>query len=215
MDPSHARRYRNTEIEVIVARILSFAYPTGINIPIDIDWIAESNEKVGNIVPADLLEDKFKVAAVLISKPDACFDIFVDDNTITYKRARSNFSIAHEFGHIMLHDQVCAKCYTIDTSILLRNRIAKSYPFIERNANYFAGAILIPRRTILEDTARVYEALVQDIGYDTNLIPEKLCSTLARRYAVNFQPMEIRLRELNLHRKIQVALRESAPYIDP
>lgn len=215
MDPSHARRYKSQEIEVRVAKILSEAYPAGINTPIDIDWLAESNELVDDIVSAELLEDKFEAAALLTSKPNGHFDILVDEDTLNLQRARANFSIAHELGHIVLHAPVCGGCHTIEDSIALRNRITRAYSFIERNANYFAGAILMPRRTLPGHTAKLYEGLVSMYGYDVNLIPSKLCSRLAERYCVNPQPMEIRLKELNLQTKMVSALQYNSPYLDP
>lgn len=215
MDPSHATRYTHAEIERRVADILAGAFPRGIRIPIDIDRLVERHDLVDDIISAELLEDKFNVAAVLISKVNSHFDIMVDEDAFNTYRSRANFSIAHEFGHVVLHSQVCSRCRTIEDAIVLRERIKNAYNFIERNANYFAGAILVPLRTVPEDTARIYEALVKDIGYDTNLIPDKLCSTLAQRYEVNFQPMEIRLRELNLNGKILAALRSGSPYLDP
>lgn len=215
MDPSHARRYTKTEIEVIVSKILSKAHPEGISIPVDVDRLVEHHELIDNIIPIELLEDKFNVAAVLTSKADGHFDILVDQDTLDYQHARANFSIAHEFGHISLHSEICSNCRTIEDSIALAGRIRKVYKFIEGNANHFAGAILIPRRTLAEDTAKIYEALVRDIGYDANLIPEKLCSTLAKRYTVNTQPMKIRLTELNLQQKIERALDLNSPYLDP
>jgi hypothetical protein len=212
MEPSHARRYKNSEIEVIVAKIISEAYPAGISIPVDIDWLAERSELVDNIIPADLLEDKFKVPAALVSKSSGHADIFVDDDTITFQRARANFSI--ELGHVVLHAQVWESCHTIEDSIVLRNRITRAYNFIERNTNYFAGAILIPKRTIVNDTTKVYEFLTKERNYHANLILNKLCAILARRYMVNTQPMQIRLEQLNLMKKIQRALHSNSPYLD-
>ena len=214
MDPSHARRYKNSEIEVIAANILSKSYPQGISIPIDIDWLAESHNRVGSIVPVELLEDKFHVAATLISNPDGYFDIIVDEDTFNLQGPRANFSIAHELGHVVLHAQICANCHTIEDSIALRNRITKAYRFIERNANYFAGAVLMPRRILPEDAAKLYEVLIKLYGYDINLIPSKMCSRLAERYYVNPRPMEIRLKELNLQTKVKSALRSRSPYLD-
>lgn len=185
MDPSHARKYSNAEIERIVAQILANAFPREIRIPIDIDRLVERHELVDYLLSGELLEDKFKVAAVLISKPDGHFDILVDEDTFNSYRARANFSIAHEFGHVVLHSQICSSCRTVEDAIALRKRIENAYDLIERNANYFAGAILMPLRTLPEDAAKVYEALVKDIGCDITLIPDKLCSTLAYRYKVN------------------------------
>ncbi len=215
MDPSHAKRYSNADIDRIVVDILAEAYPEGIRIPIDIDRLVYRNNLVDDIASGGPLEEQFKIAAVLISKANGKFDILVDEETFDSHHFRANFSIAHEFGHIILHSQVCENCRTVEDTIALRRRIEKAYNFIERNANHFAGAILIPLRTIPEDTAKVYEALVKNYGYDMNLIPDKLCSTLARRYEVNLLPMGIRLKQLNLLRKVQVALNSGAPYIDP
>jgi len=215
MDPSHARRYTKAGIERIVSEILADAFPKGIRIPIDIDRLAQRHELVDDIASAELLEDQFKVAALLISKPNGHFDIFVDEDTFNSYRARANFSIAHELGHIVLHSQICSNCQSIEESISLSRRIKHAYHFIEGNANYFAGAILIPRRTLLGDTATLYEGLVKLYGYDVNLIPSKLCSRLAERYCVNLQPMEIRLKGLHLQRKIVSALRTNSPYLDP
>ncbi len=214
MDPSHARKYKNSEIEVIVAKILKETYSLYISIPIDIDWIAENNPLVDEIVPIELLEDEFKVAAALICKPNEHFDILIDEDTFNSYPARASFSIAHELGHVVLHSKVCQNCRTIEDSVTLRNRLTKSYNFIERSANYFAGALLIPQRTLHEDIVKLYEGFVRLYGYDISLLSSKLSSRLAERYCVNLQPMEIRLKELNLRRKIMHALRSQSPYLD-
>lgn len=161
-----------------------------------------------------MLQEKFKVAAVLNYKHNGHFDILVDEGTFDYRRARASFSIAHELGHIILHSEVCRNCRTIDDAINLMKRLKRAYWFIEKAANYFAGAILMPSRTLIEDTAKIYEVLVKEYGYDTNLIPDRLCSTLARRYEVYIPPMRIRLKELNLNRKITTALCSNSPYLD-
>lgn len=214
MDPSHARRYTSAEIEVIVAQILSAGYPTGIIIPIDVDCLAESNNLVDDIVTAPLLEDKFKVAAVLARKADGHFDILVDEDTLNFQRARANFSIAHELGHVVLHSQICGSCRTIEDSIALSKRINKAYNFIERNANYFAGALLIPQRNVVNDAAKIYEFMVKGGNYDTKLDLNQLCATLAKRYEVNTQPMKIRLEQLGITKKIQRALLYRSPFLD-
>jgi hypothetical protein len=214
MEPSHVRKYSNFEIEVIVAKILKESYPTDLNIPIGIDWIAENHPLVDDIVPIELLEDKFNIAAVLTCKPNGHFDILVDEDTLDFQPWRANFSIAHEFGHIVLHSKVCLHCKTIEDSIELRNRISRSYSFIERNANYFAGAILIPQKTLHNDIVKLYDGLTRLYGFDINLISSKLYSRLAERYCVNLQPMEIRLEELSLKNKILSSLRAKSPYLD-
>lgn len=215
MDPSHAKRYGNFEIENIVSKILSEAYPTGIRIPIDVDRLVERNELVDHIIPAPSLEERYNVAAVLNRKSNGHFDILVEENTFTYQGCRANFSIAHEFGHIILHGEVCSNCKGTEDVIALNKRIQKAYRYIERNANYFAGALLIPLRTIHEHTAELYEGFTKLYGCNVDLIPAKLCSSLAGAYKVSIQAMEIRLNQLKLDKKVLSALRAESPYLDP
>ena len=54
---------------------------------------------------------------------------------------RRHFDLAHELGHIMLHEWV------EDTSTISR----EEYKKIENQANEFAGAFLLPRRGFLND----------------------------------------------------------------
>ena len=216
MEPSHARKYKNSEIEFIVSNLLKREYPQEIKLPVEIDLIVEHHKLVDNIVPIQSLEDKFKVAAVLTCKISGRFDILVDQDTFDYQWARASFSIAHEFGHIVLHSQLCSNCSRIEDSIELMRRIknAKAYDFIERNANYFAAAILIPQRTIKEDAAKIYEWMVKGGNYDTKMDLKQFYATLARRYEVNPEPMRIRLEQLSLTKNIRRSLFYKYPYLE-
>ncbi len=214
MDPSHAQRYEKTEIDAKASQALKGAYPGGIVLPIDIDLLVESNERIDAIVPIPDLEAKFAVAAVLTVKPNGRFDIIVDEDTLDYQRARASFSIAHELGHIALHCEVFTKCKTVDDSISLGARIKKAYRFLEENANYFAGAVLIPRRHILNDAARLYEFLVKNGNYDTRVDHSQICTALASRYNVNTLPMRIRLDHLGITKGIQASLLHRSPFLD-
>jgi len=214
MDPSHAKRYDKTEIEAKAAQTLKAAYPGDIILPIDVDLLVESHEQIDAIVPIPDLEAKFAVAAVLTVKPDGHFDIIVDEDTLDYQRARASFSIAHELGHIVLHSEVFTRCKTVDDSISLGARIKKAYRFLEENANYFAGAVLIPHRHILNDSARVYEFLVKNGNYDTRVDHNQIYATLASRYNVNTLPMRIRLEQLGITKRIQASLLYRSPFLD-
>lgn len=215
MDPSHARRYAKVEIERIVGRLLADAHPAGLQIPVDIDRLAYRNDLVDDIVPIELLEDKFDVAAALLSKPNGRFDILVDEETFDYQRARASFSIAHELGHIVLHSGLWSNCKSVQDSLDLLQRLKIRYSDIERNANFFAGAILIPLSTLSEKAADSYKGLVREYGFDLILIQAKLRSLLASGYAVSPQTMQIRLKESGLQRQIRAALRSSSPFLEP
>ena len=214
MDPSHARKCTKPEIEATTSTILKETYPDGITIPIDIDRLAEGNDRVDDIVPIPDLEETFGVAAVLSLKSNGCVDILVDQDTLDFRRARASFSIAHELAHVVLHYQVFEGCRTVQDSVDLNKRIRRAYSSIERAANHFAGAVLIPRRQILGDTARIYEFLVKTGGYNTRLDRNQISATLAQRYKVNVEPMSIRLDELGVFKKIQTCLLYKSPFLD-
>jgi len=214
MDPSHARRYEKAEMEAKAAQALRMAYPGDVTLPIDIDLLVESNGHVEAIVPIPELETRFAVAAVLTVKAKGSFDILVDEDTLDTQRARASFSIAHELGHIVLHSEVFAECRRVDDSIALGSRIKRAYRFLEENANYFAGAILIPQKQILSDAGKLYEFLVRNGNYETRLDHDRVSATLARRYGVNTTPMKIRLDQLGITRKIQKALLYRSPFLE-
>lgn len=203
MDPARARKYKREEIEGIVAGILNDAYPNGVEPPINIDLLVERHESVDAIIAADL-EQYYGVDAVLVCKADTqTFDIFFDENAV---RGRISFSIAHEFGHAVLHRELCLDCHTIEDVLAMRSRLVNHYTAIEADAQYFASAILMPRRCLQKDAAMVYGRLVQEHGLDGPLIQSKVCPTLASRYQVTVPAMKVRMDRLGLQRQVIQAL---------
>ncbi len=211
MDPSHARKYEKPQIEGIAAEILNCAYPKGIEVPIDIDLLVQQHPRIDHIIAADL-EERFRAAAVLVYKPvRRMFDIFFDENTSS---GRVSFSIAHEFGHVVLHAEVCDACQTLEAAIELRTRLKKHYTRMEGDADYFARSILMPRGRLEGDTATIYNHLVQSFGCDGQIIRSKLCPSLATRYRVSNRAMEIRFWELTLHKRIAHAIQQGFDGLD-
>ncbi len=203
MDPAHAKKYKKAEIEGIVAGILNDAYPNGVEPPINIDLLVERHESVDAIIAADL-EQHYGVDAVLVCKADTrTFDIFFDENAV---RGRISFSIAHEFGHAVLHRELCLDCHTVEDVLAMRSRLINHYTVIEADAQYFASAILMPRRCLQKDAVMVYGRLVQEYGLDGPLIQSKICPALASRYQVTVPAMNIRMDRLNLQRQITQAI---------
>lgn len=212
IEPSHLLSYSFADIERAVAVTLQNTFPRGISPPIDIDLVAEKQplfDSLGFIAGLG----QFDTAAVLLSKPDGRFDILLDENTC---RSRASFSIAHEVGHIVLHPKLYAGCTDIEASIALSNRIKRSYQKIERVANYFAGAILIPRKTIFRDTDKIYWGIIQ--GYAGNSMGRQgiaplVCSALANRYRVSAESMQIRLNQLRITPRLKDATSNHLDFI--
>jgi hypothetical protein len=215
VDPSHAKKYTKSEIEQIIAGLLNQAYPKGVTLPIDVDLIVQQHPQIDDIIPAELLEDQFGVAAALVYKPtNGTFDIFVDEDTYTKQRGRASFSIAHEFGHVVLHSEVCNICRTVEAALELRARLKKSYSRMEQNADAFAAAMRMPRSKVQQHTVRLYEGLVGLYGYNVTLIPYKLCSDLAGEYGVSVPAMKVRREHLGLQQQVMASLQAKFPYLE-
>ena len=215
MEPSHLPTYSRADIERIAAAKLQEAFPKSLSIPVDIDLVAEKQPTVDFISLLPELQNKFNVVAVVYGKPTKTCDIILDANTNSFNRPRANFSVAHELGHIILHEELYLACHSIEESVELSNRINEHYGRIERDANYFAGAILIPRKTIFGNTEKIYEGILRGLAGDMNwdnIIP-LLISSLANRYQVSVQTMRIRLEQLKIDHRLNEAISNRLDYM--
>jgi Zn-dependent peptidase ImmA (M78 family) len=110
---------------------------------------------------------------------------------------RQRFSIAHELGHLVLHDQHGDRLF-IDTHLRLYQRVgapnssvyqepgSATTPQEEREANQFAAALLMPR------------PLLERAALDRDMYDEFDVSALAASFAVSEQAMAIRLQQLHV-----------------
>lgn len=216
MEPSHLPTYSKAEIERIAAKKLQEAFSKSLFIPVDIDLVAEKQPVVEHIYLLPELQKKFNVPAAITSKPSKKCDIVLDANTCSFNRPRANFSVAHELGHIVLHEALYLNCNSIEESVELSKRLKTSYARIEREANYFAGAILIPRKTIFNDAEKLYEGILKGkAGVDLtwNGVMPMINSALANRYQVSTQTMRIRLEQLEINRGIHEAIGSKLDFI--
>jgi len=100
---------------------------------------------------------------------------------------RQNFTTAHELGHLLLHDQ--EQLY-IDNAFRVRLRddvSSEGTDDDEREANFFAASLLMPRRFLEDD--------LQDEEY-INLLDDDFLSDLACTYGVSTQALVNRLKNL-------------------
>lgn len=101
--------------------------------------------------------------------------------------ARQNFTIAHELGHLMLHDQ---EQLHVDHEfrVRLRNDVSsKGTDDAEREANFFAASLLMPKSFLEKDLA--------DKEF-VDLFDDDFLRNLARKYGVSTQAMGNRLKNL-------------------
>lgn len=100
---------------------------------------------------------------------------------------RQNFTTAHELGHLLLHDQ---EQLHIDHAFRVRLRddvSSQGTDDDEREANFFAASLLMPRR-FLEDDLQAEEYI--------NLLDDDFLSDLASKYGVSTQALVNRLKNL-------------------
>jgi Zn-dependent peptidase ImmA (M78 family) len=100
---------------------------------------------------------------------------------------RQNFTTAHELAHLLLHDQ---EQLHVDHEFRVRLRddvSSKGTDEAEREANFFAACLLMPRGFLEKDLA--HREFV-------DLLDDDFLTDLARRYGVSTQALVNRLKNL-------------------
>lgn len=106
---------------------------------------------------------------------------------------RQRFTIAHEIGHLLLHDHEGLHMDGITRWFQLRRRDERSSTGTddeEREANLFAAELLMPDRFLEADLAQITELDLLDEDRSG------LLEMLAKRYGVSLQALTYRLANL-------------------
>ncbi len=104
-----------------------------------------------------------------------------------HPRTRQAFTAAHELGHLLLHDQ---EPLHVDHGFRIRLRDEVSSQGIdhaEREANYFAASLLMPKTFLQRDLTNTESLDLLDDGF---------LHELARKYGVSTQALLNRLKNL-------------------
>jgi Zn-dependent peptidase ImmA (M78 family) len=115
-------------------------------------------------------------------------NVIVGVNASTHP-VRQRFTIAHELGHYLLHAPSPGQIH-IDRmfKVIFRDDLSgKGVDREEREANYFAAELLMPRRFITKD---LFDA--NEVDY----VEDRFIEDLAKRYGVSRQAMTFRLANL-------------------
>lgn len=119
------------------------------------------------------------MAGVLIREPGCPPIIGVESDA---PLGRRRFTIAHELGHLILHNEP----YHVDTKFYLRNALSsRAESAMEIEANQFASNLLMP--------AWMLKASIEKYG-DVDV--EELADLLHKEYSVSLQAMTLRLAKL-------------------
>lgn len=156
--------------------------------PVDLDKVAKT---LGVEVHYDPLEDH--ISGVLIIRSGERHALING----AHHPNRRRFSLAHELGHLVLHDSKGDRLF-IDEGVRLYQRIgaasdsayvrpgSHTTPIEEKEANMFASAVLMPKALVEAATVQLDLDLETDVAH------------LARQFQVSEQAMSIRLHQLGL-----------------
>ena len=137
-----------SQVAEVAEKFLVNYYPS-LLLPIPIEVIAERDLGI-NIIPVCNMKQNYDI--------DACLDsslrrIFIDMDKYMKYENRSRFSIAHEIGHLVLHRGIFTKLNIRteeDILNLTANTNEEEYSWLQHQANWFAGLVLVPRKKLIE-----------------------------------------------------------------
>jgi Zn-dependent peptidase ImmA (M78 family) len=157
-------------------------------------------EKMGiEAIPVPVLKIAKFLGAVVHSSPldeELSGLVFVRGDTpiigvnSLHHENRRRFTIAHEIGHLTLHRHLIGNHIHVDRTFPVLMRDAKSGTgshLIEREANQFAAALLMPEHKLSEH----FDEELFDIDDDEPI------ERLAKKFQVSKQAMSYRIRNLS------------------
>jgi len=169
---------RRRKIQVLVGALLNENSVTEAPVP-----VSQIAKRRGARIHADALEGD--LSGFLFRDPS---QVVIGVNT-SHAPARQNFTIAHELGHLMLHDDVRSHVDHEFRSVRLRNSVSsQGTDEAEQEANLFAATLLMPQQFIERDLASQKYADIMD--------DDEFIRQMARDYGVSTQALTIRLKAL-------------------
>jgi len=148
-------------------------------LPIDVKGIAQTE---GLPVTFHDLEDR--VSGMLVREEDSA----VMAVNVNHHENRQRFTIAHELGHFLLHEET-PTVFVDDLMVHFRSeRTVKRFDPREAQANEFAACLLMPRELLKQDL----------VDNPVDVSDDAAVRRLARRYRVSAQALTIRLMSLGL-----------------
>ena len=185
----------NNEIQSRAKHFLDRHHPAG-GIPIPIEEIIELQLK-WDIIPVPGLRNAHGTEGFITSDMT---EIYVDQGIQERVLVRYRFTLAHEMGHAVLHQKVYRKLGIEDTASWLRTQhdvTVQDHDWLERQANAFAGFVLVPTEPLLFAYERkVSEARARGLAISLSK-PETLhvvAGAIAREFDVSTPVLERRMR---------------------
>lgn len=171
-------------------------------IPVPIEEIIELDFEM-DVIPIPGLRDSFELDGFIssnLSEITVDNDLFENDKLI----GRYRFTLAHELGHRILHENFIRnlQIHSIaDIKDFYSGIEEDQYGWLEKQANWFAGLVLVPPENLEKDFIEVCSKLnLANLQFNA-LNPgsmETIYENLAQPYAVSSAVIECCLREQKL-----------------
>jgi Zn-dependent peptidase ImmA (M78 family) len=162
-------------------------------VPVDIEQIIEF--KLGiEIIPIPGLYKQCNADALISSDWRTIYvdnDNYLDDRY--YKRLR--FSLAHEVGHFILHQDLYASfnIKSFEDFYNIIDQLNNEYGIIESHANRFANFLLVPRETLEIEKEKVLDQHPEIKKLDIASVNSYIAIPLGKMFKVSQEVIEISL----------------------
>jgi len=178
-------------------RFLFEFWPDG-SIPVPISDIIEFDLGL-DIVPIRDLKRNYDIDGVLSKDMRT---IWIDQYIMDNVENRSRFTLAHEVGHMILHREIYKDLTFSDhiqwIKLISETRISQ-YTWFERQADDFAGLVLVPPDQLLNVYAAKIERIIQAenslLSADPYTINRYIAASVAKHFHVSKDVAEIRIRK--------------------
>ena len=155
-----------------------------------------------DLIPYEGLSKKYGADAAVLSDFSGfyidreTFDLI--DSAPEWKLNRLRFSLAHELGHWNLHQGIFSQAAISSDSHLLNwlnHHNGQKYQ-LEREANEFAGRLIIPIDILTDSFNKIADAFDAALGrhawFNDNQLRQKACEQIASRFGVHHQAIATR-----------------------
>ncbi len=165
----------------------------GNDVPVDIEQIIEV--KLGmDIIPVPGLYKQCNTDALISSDWKTIYvdnDNYIDDRC--YNRIR--FSLAHEIGHFILHQELYASfgIMSVEDFYNIIDGLNNDYGIIEGHANRFANFLLVPREKLEIEKVKALQAHPEIKELEAATVNSYIAIPLSKIFEVNEGVVEISL----------------------
>lgn len=187
------------EIKIIAEDFLNRYNPEDI-LPVPIEEIIELQLGI-DIIPINSLKAAYNIDGFISYNFK---EIRVDNDLFEKFEYRYRFTLAHEIGHKIIHQDFyeALQFSNADEWIKIINSIdSKQYSFLELHANNFAGLILVPEHHLKEkyqEAINIIEASGFDKESNPDIVNEYVSRWLEKTFQVSSGTIERRIRKADL-----------------